>query len=76
MPNGANLDDLSRLRRLCRSGAAFAIRTGSELSLRDVAAEVGTSRSTIWRWEHGVRRPTGQHCSMRYLEVLDRLGAR
>ena len=66
------LEALVRVRALCRSGAAKAVRTANDLSLGEIAPEVGVSPSTIFRWENGERRPTGA-AALRYGALLERL---
>lgn len=66
------LEALARVRALCRSGAAKAVRQANDLSLGEIAPEIGVSQSTIFRWENGERRPTGE-AALRYLALLDRL---
>ena len=63
---------LARARRLTSNGAARSIRQASQLSLPEVAAEVGVAVSTIWRWENGQRQPRGEPAE-RYSDLLDRL---
>ncbi|MCH7583291.1 MAG: helix-turn-helix transcriptional regulator [Acidobacteria bacterium] len=63
---------LARVRALTDSGMAQQIRQGARLSLAEVANDVGVSVPTIWRWEHGHRRPTGE-AALRYGEVLEQL---
>lgn len=40
-------------------GAAQALRVENHLSLGDIARELGTSPTTVWRWERGERVPRG-----------------
>lgn len=71
-------EDLARVRALCDSGAARAVRLGKRLSLREMADGVGdgVSPSTILRWESRERTPRGS-AAIAYLALLDRLmGAR
>jgi len=63
---------LARVRRLTKSGAAKAIRIGAGLSLPELAAAVGVSPVTVWRWEGGVRVPHGAR-ALAYGRLLDRL---
>lgn len=63
---------LARVRRLCASGSARAIREAAGLSLAEVAEPVGVSRQAVLRWELGQRRPRGEP-AFRYLDVLEEL---
>jgi DNA-binding transcriptional regulator YiaG len=64
--------DLMRVRRLVETGAAKAIRQSCGLSYREIAEEAQISRSAVYRWESGSRRPRGPEAA-RYLRVLDEL---
>lgn len=57
---------------MCGNGAAKAIREASRISLREVAAEVGVSQVTVYRWETARTTPSGDE-AMRYLTLLDEL---
>lgn len=67
-----NTKDLVRVRHLAVTGAARALREAAGLSLADVAEPIGVDRSTVWRWERGLRRPHGEP-ARRYLELLTEL---
>lgn len=60
---------LAEARRLCGNGEARAIREAADLSLAELARDVGVSESTLSEWERGAQRPTGQR-AIRYLAVL------
>lgn len=66
---------LAEVRRLCRTGLAKHLRLVNELSLAEVAAPIGVSPSSVWRWERGERTPRGED-AVRYLDVLESLKAR
>lgn len=66
---------LIRVRRLAATGAARIIRQEAGLSLTELAAAADVHRTTIFRWEHGQRRPRGP-AALRYLAVLDELSGR
>jgi len=51
------------------------MREDAGLSLSELAAAVQVHKVTIFRWEHGQRRPRGE-AARRYLEVLDGLARR
>lgn len=51
---------LSEARQKARSGAAKQVRERRGLSQAEVAAVIGRSRVTVFRWESGATRPTGQ----------------
>lgn len=55
-----------------RTGAARSIRIDAEVSLPEVARDVGVAHSTIYRWEHNMNVPRGV-LALRYLEILDDL---
>ncbi|MEX0991594.1 MAG: helix-turn-helix transcriptional regulator [Actinomycetota bacterium] len=63
---------LARVRQLAASGEAKATRLRSGLSLREVAAGVGVSDTTVLRWEGGTHAPHGE-AAVAYLGVLDQL---
>ncbi|HUG08897.1 MAG TPA: helix-turn-helix transcriptional regulator [Acidimicrobiia bacterium] len=63
---------LTRIRRLCASGAARSIRVGAGLSLGALADHLGVQRSTVYRWETGQRRPQEDR-AIEYLKVLDEI---
>jgi transcriptional regulator with XRE-family HTH domain len=65
---------LVRARRMAATGIARILREEAGLSLSEIAADVGVTKGTIWRWEHGERRPRGE-AARRYVEVLDGLEA-
>jgi DNA-binding transcriptional regulator YiaG len=67
--------DLVRVRRLAATGAARALREEAGLSLSEIAEAAQVHKVTVFRWEHGQRRPRGP-AAARYLEVLDELSAR
>jgi len=55
-----DLIDLQQGREMARNGVAKMAREAAGLSLREMAEPLGTSPSTILRWERAERRPTGQ----------------
>jgi DNA-binding transcriptional regulator YiaG len=63
---------LVRVRELARSGEARKLREAADLSLREVAAAVGTSPASLSRWELGQRRPHGP-AAVRYGAILHTL---
>ena len=67
--------DLVRVRRLAKTGAARALREEAELSLAELARDVKVDKSTVHRWEQGLRRPRGE-AARRYLAALDELAGR
>jgi transcriptional regulator with XRE-family HTH domain len=71
--NAAELVELSTVRVLARSGAARSIRLAAGLSLPQVAVAVGVkSPTTVWRWEEGLRAPSGKP-ALAYKRLLDEL---
>jgi len=67
--------ELIRVRRLAVTGAARALREEAGLSLAEVADAAQVHKVTVFRWEHGQRRPHGE-AAARYLRVLDELTGR
>ena len=63
---------LTRIRKLMDSGAARAIRESAGLSYSEASDGAKVNRITIFRWEHGQRRPHGD-AALRYLALLDEL---
>jgi transcriptional regulator with XRE-family HTH domain len=63
---------IARLRQMCRDGTAKRIREEANLSLTDVAKDVGCTHASIARYETGVIRPGAARC-VAYLRVLDAL---
>jgi DNA-binding transcriptional regulator YiaG len=61
--------DLAATRALARSGEARAIRERAGLSLREMAAALGVTRSALQRWEVGLRTPRGES-AVRYGALL------
>lgn len=64
--------ELVRVRRLASTGAARAIREDAGLSLAELANAAKVHKTTIFRWETGLRRPRGE-AAQRYLAVLEEL---
>jgi DNA-binding transcriptional regulator YiaG len=64
--------ELARVRHLAETGAARAIREAADVSLAEAAAPVRVDRSTISKWERGLRRPRGE-AAIRYLRLLEEL---
>lgn len=50
---------VSLARTLAANGEAARIREAARLSRHEVAAHLGTSATTVRRWEKGERKPTG-----------------
>lgn len=78
MENTSTIVQLADIRRRCASGLARRVRVKSGLSLREIAAATAeragctVSASTVYRWESGDARPTGDR-ALAYLAVLDEL---
>lgn len=65
-------DDLRRIsevRALVASGEARNLRELRHLTLREIAAAVGASSSTVHRWEQGECAPRSVH-ALRWADVL------
>ena len=69
--NDLDVVSVSRARSLAASGAARSIRRAAGLSLREVAAALDVSPSTVLRWEGGVKPRT--EVASRYGDLLERL---
>ncbi len=67
-----DLQKLSALRALLRSGAAGSIRVAAGLSLSEVAEPLGTSKTTVLRWERRERVPRGE-LALAYWRLLQAL---
>lgn len=59
-------------RRLAASGAGRMIREAAGLSLAEVGLAIDADPSTVFRWETGERRPSGQR-AVDYAAFLERL---
>ena len=68
----SELEELARVKRLTRSGAAQMIRIRSGISLRELGQAVGVGPATILRWERGDRSPKGDK-ALAYGRALDDL---
>jgi DNA-binding transcriptional regulator YiaG len=66
---------LSEVRSKAKSGEAKRERENRNLSRSEVAAVVGVTESTIFRWESGQRCPRGA-AGLRYGRFLSKLGRR
>lgn len=68
-----NAFDLAEARAsLPRPERCRAIRQGAQLSLTDLADELGTSPHTVSRWERGEGRPS-RRLVVSYVALLQRL---
>jgi transcriptional regulator with XRE-family HTH domain len=63
---------LVRVRKLAASGRARSIRLAAGLSLYDIAGAIGSTASTVQRWELGDRRAYGD-AALRWCALLDAL---
>jgi DNA-binding transcriptional regulator YiaG len=63
---------VSRTRRLVRTGAARVIREDAGLSVRELAAMVGTSAASLSRWENRKTCPRAP-AALRLARALDAL---
>jgi transcriptional regulator with XRE-family HTH domain len=68
-------NDLIRVRRMAKTGTARHIREEAGLSLAEIADAAGLHKTTVFRYEHGLRRPRGE-AAARYLRVLEELAQR
>ena len=63
-----------RERRLPPPSMRRRLRRGAGLAQRELAAAVGVTRLTLWRWEVGQSQPRGARRE-RYAQVLAQLAA-
>jgi DNA-binding transcriptional regulator YiaG len=63
---------LASVRALCRDGSARRIRQSADVSLQEVARDVGVSPNAVWQWEMGKRSPHGE-AAIAYASVLEGL---
>jgi DNA-binding XRE family transcriptional regulator len=63
---------LASARQRVASGQARSIRLRAGLSLYDIAGSIGTTATTVWRWEGGACLPRGG-LAIRYGSLLDAL---
>lgn len=52
-----DLDAIAAVRRLLDSGLAAKLRGDARLGVAELAAAVGVSPVTVWRWERRLRVP-------------------
>ena len=63
---------LSSARRAAATGEARDLRLRAHLSLADVGDTCGVDQSTVYRWERGLRAPSGA-AALRYATLLEAL---
>lgn len=63
---------IRQTRALMESGAGRTLRRSAGLSLRDMGDALGVSWVTVFRWETGERRPSGDN-AVAYAEFIDAL---
>lgn len=68
----ARAPQLVVMREMAATGRARALRIQARLSLGEVAEDIGTSVSTLSRWETGLRPPRGD-AALRWLALLRQL---
>lgn len=68
------IQQLSALRALLRTGAASSIRIAADLSLAEIAAPLGVSKTTVLRWERGERVPRGELALAYWLLLRNLMG--
>ncbi|WP_398876978.1 helix-turn-helix domain-containing protein [Streptomyces prunicolor] len=60
---------VGELRKLAASGAARSARKAQHIGLRELARTIGTSPSTVSRWENGLTAPRGD-AALKWAHVL------
>ena len=66
---------LADMREAAENGEARRLRLAANLSLGEVARELGVAVPTLLRWETGERRPRGK-AALRYAGLLEKLAER
>ncbi|MEU2800224.1 helix-turn-helix transcriptional regulator [Streptomyces sp. NPDC007117] len=66
----AELKRITAVRVLVASGKARDQRKARHLSLKEVAESIGTSRSTLYRWETGTATPNAAN-ALRWADALE-----
>ncbi|MBM7091030.1 helix-turn-helix transcriptional regulator [Streptomyces sp. S12] len=64
-----DLRRISAVRALVATGKAREQRESRRLTLREIAQAIGSSPSTIYRWEQGTSQPRGPH-ALRWADAL------
>jgi DNA-binding transcriptional regulator YiaG len=66
---------LAEARELARSGEARELRLKARLSLAELAQDVGVHATSVFAWESGRRKPSGD-AAVRYAGLLRELASR
>ncbi len=66
---------LAKVRELGENGGARRIRESSGVKPGEMAHAVDVDITTLYKWEHGQRRPTGER-ALRWLDELEALARR
>ena len=66
---------MARLRDLCRTGQAKAVRVGAVVTLEEIAAVCHVTPGAVSLWERNKRTARGQH-ALDYLAALEGLMSR
>ena len=64
-----DLRRISAVRLLVATGKAREQRESRRLTLREIADTIGSSPSTVYRWETGTSQPRSAH-ALRWADVL------
>ena len=64
----SQLVELTRIRESASQGETREARLAARLSLAEVAVVLEVSKTTLSRWERGLRRPTGA-AALRYARL-------
>ena len=69
-----NLALVSRGRRMAADGTGQRVRLKAELSLSDIAQQIGVSAAAVYAWESGKAKPHGVR-AVAYAELIGELEA-
>jgi transcriptional regulator with XRE-family HTH domain len=72
MSNKTKLHRVAKARRIASSGAGRAMREAAGIGLNELARELGTSPSSLSRWERALVAPNPHH-ALRWLTALEGL---
>jgi DNA-binding transcriptional regulator YiaG len=65
---------LAAIRRKCSTGEAKQVRVAANVSISEIAADIGVTPNAVWAWENCRRSPQGD-AALLYARALSRLEA-